>query len=296
MHWLDLEVSLFNCVADNYGRARTFRQILLTDFAVTHEYIYRDYNQNKWIPGTANDLETICSLRQGNISDKIQAKQSLQCFTPSALFACKKKGQEKLIHLNPILQLDFDGLQDYDIEEVKAAIFNLPFVCFVGKSVSGNGVFALVRIAAPEKLNEYAQRCFEVFNYLELPVDTTKGRNHTDLRFVSYDSNMLIRDDPQPLQINIRKKLKPITTVPRPVLNNTSGLVKWAIRQIENSQVGQRFETVRRVSYACGGRGCGLDEIKDAIRFSIQYKGCEQKYLTHAMEAYEAGMLKPIRT
>ncbi len=228
---------------------------------------------------------------------KIELKQTLQCFTPSALLESKKRDAIKIIHRNPILQLDFDN--PGDIEEIKAAIYDLPFVCYCGKSISGYGLFALIQIDERERLEAYAEHCFRVFESYGIAIDTSKGRNYTDLRFVSYDADMLYRDDPIPLRI---KRFNAPKIISKPSVahgstkkfSSNSGLINWAIQQIQNAQIGQRFEIVRKVSFAMGGRGLGLDEIKQAINYSSQFAGVESKYLRHADEGYMAGKLKTI--
>ena len=76
------------------------------------------------------------------------------------------------------MQLDWDSeaLADYDIDEVMEAVFSIPYVAFCGKSCSCTGFFALIEIAEPERLGEYAVHLFDVFTEYALPPDTTKGR------------------------------------------------------------------------------------------------------------------------
>lgn len=292
--WLYLKTSLFCCATDNYGKQRTFHQILFSDFGCIHPWYYKDTAKNQWDSGTSIDLQTVIDIRSGAATkDEIPLlKQTLQCYTPSASFECKKRGQEKIINTLPILQLDFDHVQD--IENTKQKIFKLPCVGYVGKSVSGNGLFALILIDEPDKLKEYAEHLFRVFSYYKLKPDTSKGRNYTDLRFVSYDANALYRHDPFPLKIEKfhalpESKSNPITTeLP------DDRLLQWAITQVRQAEPGNRFEAVRRVAYCMGGYGFGLDEIKQAINNSSQYTGIERKYLDHADDAFNAGKEKPI--
>lgn len=292
--WLHLKTSLFCCAADNYGKQRTFHQILFSDFACIHPWYFKDNKTGQWESGTSIDLETIIDIRKGAATkEEIPLlKQTIQCYTPSALFECKKKGQEKLISCLPILQLDFDKLDN--IEETKKSIFNLSCVCYVGKSVSGHGLFALILIEEPDKLKEYAEHCFIIFNYYGLRPDTSKGRNYTDLRFVSYDANSLYRHDPEPLKIKHFHTLPKKPHKPFAGKSTDSKIISWAINQVQEAQPGNRFETVRRVAYCLGGHGVGLDEIKEAINNSTQYSGVESKYITHADEGFKAGQEKPL--
>lgn len=298
--WLDLTTSLFSCPADNYGKPRTFRQILFSDFAVPHDWYFAVYDPEKrWVSDNSNDLDTIIEIRNGvSDEDKNLLKQTLQCYTPSACYKNKSRDESKriLIHINHILQLDFDKLDNFDIQEVKRAIFSLPFVCYCGLSVSGKGLFVLILIREPEKLTQYAEHCFAVFNYLGLLPDISKGRNYSDLRFVSHDANGLCREYPQPLKIkkfHAVKKTKIEAPQSRGIISDNA-LIKWGVKLIQAAQVKSRFDTVVKVAYTLGGYGIGLSEIKDAINNSPQYAGLESKYLHHADECYQAGQSKKL--
>lgn len=289
MNWLDLTTGIFSCVAQNKSIPKTFREILFSDFGSTHEWFYK---KDSWINGTANDLDTIMKIRSGQI-DKSIAKQTLQCYTPSAYYSCKKKGAEILVHRNPILQLDFDKLQDYDLGEVKQAIFDLPFVGCVSKSVSGDGLFVLILIDDETRLSEYYAQCSRAFrNELGIIADPTKGSNPVHLRFISYDENFLYREDPQPLKIKHYYKPAPTKKAPS-LIHSACGLVNWGVGQIQSAQNGDRNNTVHLVSYTLGGRNAGLSEIIHAINSSPQYSGEESEFLATARNSFSKGQLKP---
>lgn len=302
MSWLNRKVSLYSCLADNVGTSATLREILFTKFSVDHDYFFKHYESGKWISGTINDLETIIDLRtrahEMTKDERLMLKQTLQCYTPAGLLQTKKKDQIVEVNRSGLMQLDFDyeAIKDYDIQELKRAVFDLlPFVAFCGLSCGGNGFFALVEIQEPDRLKEYAEHCFEIFNKYSIPPDTTKGRNVNDLRFLSYDANMLIRDNPKPLKIkrfNAPKISAKVITHPKSF--DAKAPIKWAVQSIQSAQVGNRFETVRKVAYTLGGYGYGLEEIKQAIKECSQFAGVESKYLTHADEGFEAGRKKPI--
>jgi hypothetical protein len=299
---LALTSTLYSCYSDNFGRPRTLRQILFTDFANNHRWFYKDNASGKWVSGSSNDLFTMIELRSLDSGQptydakKIEAKQTVQCWTPSARYKVKGK-KAVLLYLLPFLQLDIDqeALQDYDIEEVKQMIFSLPFVFYVGKSFSARGLFALVLIAEPDKLSQYAEHCFNVFAQYGITVDTSKGRNYSDLRYVSYDANCLYREDPIPLKIkqfNVQPQ-KETVRIDIPISDNPDRLINFEVRKVREAQPGARFITIRSAAFALGGIGRGLTDIEAAILSSSQYSGVTEKYLTHAREGFEAGMKKP---
>jgi hypothetical protein len=286
-NWLDLQVSLYKSHSDNTGRPATYRDILLTRFA--------------------KDLPAIISIRKLDkaASDyklqKSTIKDRLQCYTPSALLATKAKGKLKEINRTGIMQLDFDykDIADYDIEDLKRCVFDLPFIAFCGLSCSGDGFYALALIAEPNRLADYAQHCFEVLLNYGIKPDTSKGKKVENLRYLSYDANMLIRDNPVPLCIKHFKAKEPVknksvnqSTHAHP--GNTNTILNALLKQLGMASIGNRWQTVQRVAYSIGGWGNNelLGEIEDAIKNNAAFKGEETKYLKCADVCFNEGIKK----
>jgi hypothetical protein len=280
-NWLDLKTSLYENHADTTGTESTFREILLSYFAI--------------------HLPTLIKLRALDPDAEDYDKQSkalkakLPCFATHLL----QSRTGEVIQRNPIIQLDFDSkaLYEYDIREVMQAVFSLPCVAFCGLSCSGRGFYVLIMIAEPERQREYAEHCFQVFNSYGLKADTSKGRNLNDLRYISYDCNMMIRENPEPLRIKrFKKKEQP---KPPPVnytttTTGTDGRIITGLRSIEAAQPGERWQTVQKTAYTFGGIGGSLDDIINRITTNPAFSGLESKYIKCATDCYEAGQKQPI--
>jgi hypothetical protein len=317
--WLDKRVSLYDCAADNRGRIVTFREVLLSHFAIEHEYYYKTYPDDKvtypkgkWISGEVNDLNTMMKLRYGSLekSEQVTLKQTMQCFTPAALLKSKKQGCIEEVERTGLMQLDFDynDTKEYDIEELKQCVFSLPFVAFCGVSCSGKGFYALVAIAEPSRLNEYAEHCFKVLLEHGIKADTTKGRNINDLRFVSYDGNMLIRETPAPLlipRLNQQQQRKEAVSNPTyqtsykatgSQLNKELKVLQSGLKELSEVQPGNRWKTVQKVSYTIGGLGNSnyLFDIKSCINCNPSFSGEESKYIECAQVCFNEGITKPL--
>jgi len=291
MSWMDKQVSLCRTQTDNIGKPSTFRQVLFVEFF--------------------SNIKEICSLRSLIDTEpdyqvnKAKIKSRLQGYTPAALLHTREKGQVSIIERTGMMQLDFDyqDISDYDIEELKQAIFDsLSCVGFCGLSCSGKGFYVLIQIAEPDRLAEYAEHCFEVFEKeYGIKVDTSKGRNPQDLRFVSYDSNMLYRENPEPLKIShFRRKEAPkrdfgYKLTARRIKSNDA-LVSKLIGEIKDAQVGQRWGTVQKIAYTLGGLNQEdlLDEINRAIVENSAFAGQEEKYLKCAADCFRDGSIKPL--
>lgn len=293
--WLDQQVSLYSTHGDNVGRPATLREILFCEFA--------------------RDLYTIIDLRRLDPSapnyktHKKALKDTLQGYTPASLLTVrgltdeeKDAGMtidEKVIFRTGVISIDFDQLEQYDISEVKQAIGALPFVGYCGLSASGKGLFALVLIAEPARQFEYAEHLFEVFKHYGVPPDTSKGRRVNDLRYVSYDSNPVINDNPEPLRI---KRFKP-KPAPQPVTQvkvyqsdemKKAKAVNNAVSNIAAAQVGQRWGIVQHWAYSLGGFGDSglLDILQNAIKANSAFTGQEDKYIKCATDCFNDGKKK----
>jgi hypothetical protein len=194
------------------------------------------------------------------------------------------EGRKSAISYSGLLQVDLDCLGDYDIELLKKEIFKLSFCAFVGRSCSGLGLYAFLKIAEPERLQDYTDHIFKVFQDYELPIDSSKGRNYNDLRYVSYDSKMLLREYPGELKI----PAKPKNYIPRkysPVADDGRQLLE----KISSAQPGERFNKVRKYSFVAGGLGIPYGHVEKAILSAPQMGN---DFLKTARRAYEAGQIK----
>ena len=287
-NWLNKQVSLYKSHADNTGASATFREVLTSKFSL--------------------DLPTIIALRGLDRAadkydiEKLNLKKKLQCYTPAALLETKAKGELKEIARTGLMQLDFDhkDICDFDIEELKRAVFDLPSVAFCGLSCSGDGFYALVLIAEPDRLSEYAEHCFEYFKRYGVKADESKGKKPENLRYLSYDCNMLIRENPEALQIKAFKKKQTAQNYKTPgnykPANTNNVLLNRALEKIEQAQKGERWATVQNVAYTIGGinnPSC-LYELINAINRNSAFSGQEEKYITCARQCFNAGSLKPL--
>lgn len=281
--WLDTKVSFYgNGHADTTpGLALSLRQILLTEF------VY-------WLP-------VIIQLKNLDPDDRDyeQKKRSLKRKLAAYALNGLESRRGKVLYHSGLLQLDWDfgSIKDYDIDELIKAVFDLPFIAFCGKSCTGRGFYAFATIAEPNRLRQYAEHCFLVFDKYGIPVDTSKGRNYNDLRYVSYDCNMMIRDNPVPLKIK-RFRNNPIQVSARHFSlrsNAKDRRITKGLDDIRLAQPGRRFDTVRRVAYMTGGiPGTSIDWIIEAIINSSQYDGYEDHCIRCARDAFNAGMKQPI--
>lgn len=285
--WLKQEISLYKTHADNTGRAATFEEIFFWGFEPS--------------------LKAICELRRLDraasdyLNKKRELKSKLQCYTPAALLQSKAKDSFNVIYRTGILQFDFDyaDIAQYDIQELKRAVFSLPFIGFCGLSCSGDGFYALALIAEPERLTEYADHCFKIFESYGIKADTSKGKKIENLRYVSYDANMLVKQDPKPLLI--KKFIKTETAKPS-VYNTTrvnqisNDFVRKQLNELATAQPGNRMNTIQKIAFTLGGKQDQnyLHEIKSIIYESELFADDTKAYIRCAEDCFRRGSMQPI--
>lgn len=296
MKWLDLKVSFYNYNRDVIGRNDfTFRDILFSQFAVPHIIDGQKYC----------DLDTIVALRKldKNVPDyektKTKMKNTLQAFTPAALLKTREKGNVVEINRTGLMQLDFDKKDNpkWDMDKLMIEVFNkYSFIAFAEKSCSGDGFYCLVAIAEPDKLREYAEQLFHIFKKYEINIDTTKGRNVHDLRYLSYHSNLKFREDPEPLKINTffkdREAGQEAKVEPGgKIIGNLDLVAEHWLRKLKSCVPGNRMPTIQAVAAALGSKRVKkywfliLEEIKTNPVFEDE----REEFLKCAKDCFEWG-------
>jgi hypothetical protein len=257
MSWLFNKVSLYSSLTDTEGRPETLRNILLTE-------------------GPAQ-IETLLKIRNG----AKELKQHLPLFSPSALLASRKTGQVQILEHTGIMQLDFDqtGIAGYDIADLKKMVFSLPFTALCSLSCSGTGFYALIAIKEPQYQPEYAESLFKTFAEAGIQPDTSKGRLAQDLRFLSYDANMLIRENPEPFKIR-----RYITTE-----RKKPGRAGPQVNKIRQATKGNRFTVLRSAAFTAGKAGHDLSPLIDEINNNPAFAGEQRTFIRLAEKCFRDG-------
>ena len=120
---------------------------------------------------------------------KKELKIRLPTFTPSGLF--QKAGADSLIEHTGLICIDIDRKDNLNVEcydSLKERLGKLPYVAFCGRSVSGEGYYAIIPIAYPDKFLRHfrcLQQDFDIMGIIIDPACCDVSRK----RFVSYDPN-----------------------------------------------------------------------------------------------------------
>jgi len=230
----------------------------------------RNVNLLSWLTSTKYK-EKVDAIRA--IDDKAkrgEIKATLPAITPSGLFRTRETKvplEEKLIKHSGLIQIDVDNLDEGDLEHIKKDLQTLDEIAYLGKSVSGRGLWGLIPIPPdPEYHGDHFEVLLQTFKeMLGITLDN-KPKNVASLRGYSYDPEAYFNHSATPF-IN---KSKPIPKpTPKPVKTERSeatsskGLEDWIIREMENLTAGNRHAGRLKLGRQAGGfvAGGSMDSL-----------------------------------
>ncbi len=149
-------------------------EVNLLDVLTTDKY--------KALADTCNGIEDKAERRSFKL-------KNVPVITVSGTFN-NRRSESNLVKHSGLICLDLDGVQD--IDKLKQDVYTLPFVAYIGKSISGTGLFAIVVI--PESLaEEHKQRYAALESYFIQKFGITgtidpQPKNVAAARYVSYDN------------------------------------------------------------------------------------------------------------
>ena len=173
---LDVVVSMYSGSADNIGTDVCLKDFLLTD---KHKDIVELIRTGK------------TSEERKEIKSKLSHK--IPCVTISGKFS--KRGKDYLLSSSGLMAIDIDLKDNKDIiNQVPVILKTLPYVTYYGKSISGDGYFAVVPIENPNHLKQHFYAIEEEMLSLGIVVDKA-CKDITRLRYASYDENHYYNPD-----------------------------------------------------------------------------------------------------
>lgn len=210
--------------------------------------------------------------RNGDNEGYSSLKQTLPC----TMFTCHTSTSKTLTSLSdllPFIVIDVDHINEDDIENVKAKLFELPYVILSSTSVSGCGVWALAYIKHPDKAKETYRALSLELAKIGVIIDK-QCNNINRLRFLSYDEHLLVKAPDTAIQpydrfIEERKKVISDDTK-RPlskILGPTGYTISWTKKDdiediyIEHSDRWRLFNSLSRIT-------------KDEIEFRKEWESC----------------------
>jgi hypothetical protein len=134
------------------------------------------------------------NIRNCSDSDmRIELKKTLPAISPGALMTTRLRGvpnEDKIINITGWMQFDIDLKDNSHIKDarfLRNEVRKIVYVAFCSLSVSGKGVWGLVKVKYIKKYREHFEQLKRDFASRKIFLDPSKGGNPTDLRIYSYD-------------------------------------------------------------------------------------------------------------
>ena len=128
-----------------------------------------------------------------------EAKKSFPCWIVSGVYPIKQINDNSTLVWSNIIAIDIDKKdnKDKDLDIIRKTLYDLPYVFAVLKSISGQGLYALVLVEEGQYTKEYYKYISKLWNQqYKLNIDT-QCNNISRKRFVGYDeyADMWIKSD-----------------------------------------------------------------------------------------------------
>ena len=165
---LNVEVSLYKGVSDNIGTTVNLKDFLFTDQ-------YKDIAEAIRSGKTIEERHEI----------KNRYRTALPCATVSGRFTERKR--DKVAEYSGLIAIDIDYKDNVEVmANVPNILKQMDFIIYAGKSISGDGYFAICRIDEPKRLKEHYLALEKDFKEYGITIDKA-CKDTTRLRFASYN-------------------------------------------------------------------------------------------------------------
>lgn len=167
---LDVMVTFYNNVTDKVGRDVCLKDCILTDS-------YKEI---------ANRIR-VGKTEEERHQKKEELKLSIPTVTVSGSFTNRKA--DGLKTSSGLIAIDIDYKDNIEImPQVREILSNLEYVAYCGKSISGDGYFAIIPIENPKHFKQHFYALEEEMKSYGIVIDKA-CKDITRLRYASYDDN-----------------------------------------------------------------------------------------------------------
>lgn len=151
----------------------------------------------EWLEYCCNETQYSTTIEQYRKTKDKSFKRSLPLATPGAIMEGGRK-RENISKRTGWIAIDIDSKSNPDIqnwEEFRDSLQRVVYIAYAGLSVSASGVWGLIKVSQPDMQAEHFKQLIHDFRSIRINLDTSKGCNPHDARFLSYDPNCYIASD-----------------------------------------------------------------------------------------------------
>lgn len=148
-----------------------------------------------WLMEDLGLSDKVLEIRNSNDKDYIlKAKSTLPAVTMSGLFGERKSS--KIINHSGFICIDIDGKDNphiNDFQILKMTLSDSKYIQYAGLSVSGNGLFCLIKISNPDIHREHFNSLLDYFSKMGISIDKACS-DVTRLRIYSIDDRPYVNE------------------------------------------------------------------------------------------------------
>lgn len=234
-------------------------------------------------------------------AEKSRLKSLMPMITPSGIFS--ERNQNSLIKHSGFIAIDIDRAATNQFitnwGDLPNLLTQLKNIAYFGRSVGGEGFWALVPIAFPDKHKAHFRALQQAFSRLGIELDPAPS-NVASCRFFSHDPEAYINPNATPFSATIEEEAPTPTPTPTTSGGNNGWLLDWLIKEIRNAPFGERHATRLRLGRLAGGYIAGgllpADAGETLVSAYINDYGskAERKEIKAIRDGIKNGMQSPI--
>lgn len=236
----------------------------------------------------------------GNCSQKhAESYRSMKAQIPAILpvgeFSARR--DDALLRPSGFMQFDIDAKDNprRDLDDVKWQLAEMEEVAYVGKSVSGIGIWGLVRISCPSEFSRQARRLLRHLNHhTQVRFDEPVTMRKSGLRLLSFDERAWVNPNAKPFTL-LEQPRQVAFSSRRPRQSRDRDLIELLLEKVEAQSIditAERSDWVR-IMFALS-TAFGSDGVQYAQRLSQFYPGYDADEVERVYRGIQTSRRHPV--
>lgn len=233
-------------------------------------------------------------------AEKSRLKAMMPMITPSGIFSQRR--QDCLVRHSGFISIDIDKAATNEFitnwGDLPQIITRLKNIAYFGRSVGGEGYWALVPIAQPEKHKAHFRALQRAFSRLGIALDPAPS-NVASCRFYAHDPEGYINPNATPFSATIEEEA-PMPARLHQSQSDNGWLLDWILREMRNAPFGERHATRLKLGRLAGGYIAGGLLPADAGEIIVNAyiadygQNAQRKEIKAIRDGIKNGMQSPI--
>lgn len=186
-------------------------------------------------------------------AERSRLKSLMPMITPSGVFS--QRNQDSLVSHSGFIAIDIDRAAANEFitnwGDLPNLLTQLKNIAYFGRSVGGEGYWALVPIAYPDKHKAHFKALQQAFSRLGIELDPAPS-NVASCRFYAHDPEGYFNHHATPFTGILEEESPKPAPAPAPTGDN-GWLLDWILKEMRNVPLGERHATRLKLGRLAGG-------------------------------------------